>query len=147
MRIPTRILDEVMSMPWDLPLGNGSPLVAFDRSCQVRDPFWRHVGQDDHAGGLPFRLRSGRLASTAGWITAGLTEVCVGMATPAVQDHPRVTKPTWRVAARILRQVPDGAPVRLLTSVEAMAYAVPFVEPSELETLNEGQADANARGR
>lgn len=43
-------------MPRDIPIGNGSLLVAFDASYQLRDLYWPHVGQENHAGGHPFRL-------------------------------------------------------------------------------------------
>src|SRR3974377_458211 len=43
-------------MPRDLPLGNGSLLVAFDQNYQVRDLYWPHVGQENHALGHPFRM-------------------------------------------------------------------------------------------
>ena len=43
-------------MPRDLPLGNGSLLVAFDGKYQIRDLYWPHVGQENHAMGHPFRM-------------------------------------------------------------------------------------------
>ena len=43
-------------MPRNLPLGNGSLLVAFDNNYQIRDLYWPHVGQENHALGHPFRL-------------------------------------------------------------------------------------------
>lgn len=43
-------------MPRDIPIGNGSLLVAFDARYQLRDLYWPHVGQQNHAGGHPFRL-------------------------------------------------------------------------------------------
>lgn len=43
-------------MPRDLPLGNGSLLVAFDWLYQIRDIYWPHVGQENHGVGHPFRL-------------------------------------------------------------------------------------------
>jgi GH15 family glucan-1,4-alpha-glucosidase len=43
-------------MPRDLPLGNGSLLVAFDRNYQISDLYWPHVGQENHALGHPFRF-------------------------------------------------------------------------------------------
>jgi GH15 family glucan-1,4-alpha-glucosidase len=43
-------------MPRDLPLGNGSLLVAFDENYQIRDLYWPHVGQKNHALGHPFRM-------------------------------------------------------------------------------------------
>ena len=42
-------------MPRDLPLGNGNLLVAFDGNYQIRDLYWPHVGQENHATGHPFR--------------------------------------------------------------------------------------------
>jgi glucoamylase len=42
-------------MPRDIPLGNGNLLVAFDNTYQVRDLYWPHVGQANHAVGHPFR--------------------------------------------------------------------------------------------
>src|SRR3989304_1910910 len=43
-------------VPRDLPLGNGSLLVAFDKDYQIRDLYWPHVGQENHALGHAFRL-------------------------------------------------------------------------------------------
>jgi len=43
-------------MPRDIPLGNGSLLVAFDRTYQIRDLYWPHVGLENHAMGHAFRL-------------------------------------------------------------------------------------------
>ena len=43
-------------MPRDLPLGNGSLLVAFDKHYQIRDLYWPHVGQENHALEHAFRL-------------------------------------------------------------------------------------------
>src|SRR3990170_2539733 len=44
------------TMPRDLPLGNGSLLVAYDSNYQIRDLYWPHVGQENHALGHPFRV-------------------------------------------------------------------------------------------
>jgi len=43
-------------MPRDLPLGNGSLLVNFDHVYQIRDFYWPHVGQENHALGHSFRM-------------------------------------------------------------------------------------------
>ncbi|HEX9091984.1 MAG TPA: glycoside hydrolase family 15 protein, partial [Anaerolineales bacterium] len=42
-------------MPRDIPLGNGSLLIAFDQNYYIRDLYWPHVGQENHALGHPFR--------------------------------------------------------------------------------------------
>jgi glucoamylase len=43
-------------MPRDIPIGNGSLLVNFDRFYQLRDFYWPHVGLENHTGGHPFRF-------------------------------------------------------------------------------------------
>ena len=43
-------------MPRDIPLSNGSLLVNFDSSYQLRDLYWPHVGQENHTAGHPFRF-------------------------------------------------------------------------------------------
>jgi len=42
-------------MPRDLPLSNGSLLIAFDQFYQIRDLFWPYVGQENHAMGHTFK--------------------------------------------------------------------------------------------
>ncbi|HEV8539999.1 MAG TPA: glycoside hydrolase family 15 protein [Nitrospiraceae bacterium] len=42
-------------MPRDLPLGNGSLLVTFDATSQLRDLYWPHVGLENHTAGRVFR--------------------------------------------------------------------------------------------
>ncbi|MCE5184496.1 MAG: glycoside hydrolase family 15 protein [Planctomycetaceae bacterium] len=42
-------------MARDIPVGNGSLLVAFDKNAQIRDVYFPYVGQENHAGG-PFRF-------------------------------------------------------------------------------------------
>src|SRR3954454_9769875 len=43
-------------MPRDIPVGNGQLLVTFDRHYQIRDLYFPHVGQENHAGGGPCRF-------------------------------------------------------------------------------------------
>ena len=43
-------------MARDIPLSNGSLLVNFDQSYQLRDLYWPHVGQENHTAGHPFRF-------------------------------------------------------------------------------------------
>ena len=43
-------------MPRDIPVGNGSLLVNFDQSYQLRDLYWPHVGQENHTAGHPCRF-------------------------------------------------------------------------------------------
>ena len=43
-------------MPRDIPDGNGSLLVTYDNQYQIRDIFYPHVGQENHAGAGPCRF-------------------------------------------------------------------------------------------
>lgn len=43
-------------MPRDIPVGNGRLLVTFDSRYQIRDLFYPHVGQENHAGNGPCRF-------------------------------------------------------------------------------------------
>src|SRR5665213_2462440 len=43
-------------MPRDIPVGNGNLLVTFDHQYQIRDIYYPHVGQENHAGAGPNRF-------------------------------------------------------------------------------------------
>ncbi|HZS12557.1 MAG TPA: hypothetical protein VFA38_09915, partial [Nitrospirales bacterium] len=43
-------------MPRDLPIGNGSLLINFDSTFQLRDIYWPHVGLENHSRGQVFRF-------------------------------------------------------------------------------------------
>lgn len=43
-------------MPRDIPVGNGQMLVTFDQHYRVRDLYYPHVGQENHAGGIGCRF-------------------------------------------------------------------------------------------
>jgi len=43
-------------MPRDLPIGNGTLLINFDREYRVRDIYYPHLGRENHSDGRPFRV-------------------------------------------------------------------------------------------
>ncbi len=43
-------------MPRDIPVGNGRLLITFDHQYQIRDLYFPHVGQENHAGAGPCRF-------------------------------------------------------------------------------------------
>ncbi|HEY0080920.1 MAG TPA: glycoside hydrolase family 15 protein [Pyrinomonadaceae bacterium] len=43
-------------MPRDIPVGNGSLLVAFDEDYRIRDIYFPYVGKENHSEGHPFRF-------------------------------------------------------------------------------------------
>lgn len=63
----------------------------------------------------------------------------IGVAGPVVNNCARITNLPWLVDGHVLSLTLGGAPVRLLNDLESLACAIPNLEPSDLETLNEGQ--------
>src|SRR5687768_10486102 len=45
-----------LAMPRDIPVGNGRLLVTYDNRYQIRDVYFPHVGQENHAGAGPCRF-------------------------------------------------------------------------------------------
>ncbi len=79
-------------MPRDIPIGNGSLQVNFDSDYQIRDIYWPHVGQENHAGGHAFRFGvwadgSFRWTSDPGWETS-LTYLPGTLVTHVTLRHP-----------------------------------------------------------
>ncbi len=79
-------------MPRDLPLGNGSLLVASDQNYQIRDLYWPHVGQENHAIGHPFRIGvwvegQFRWLDDGGW-KRELGYQCETLVTDVKMEHP-----------------------------------------------------------
>ena len=46
----------MISMPRDLPIGNGRLLVSFDSDYMIRDIYYPHVGSENHSAGHFFRV-------------------------------------------------------------------------------------------
>jgi glucokinase len=64
-----------------------------------------------------------------------------GIAGPVNKNRVRTTNLPWTVEAGLLSQVINGAPAWLLNDLEAIAYAVPYLRPEDLHTLNRGLPD------
>ena len=67
-----------------------------------------------------------------------VTHASFGVAGPVMNDRAQVTNLPWVVDASVLSQTLGGVPVRLLNDLNAIAHAIPFLEPADLETLNVG---------
>jgi glucokinase len=68
-----------------------------------------------------------------------VTRACIDAAGPVVDQRAQVTNLAWAVDARALGEVLGNVPVCLLNDLEAIANAIPFLEPADWETLNEGK--------
>src|SRR6185295_1668208 len=73
-------------MPRDIPVGNGRLLITFDHQYQIRDLYFPHVGQENHAGAGPCHF--GVHADLPGTSQAALAWT---------------THPSWSIRQRYLR--------------------------------------------
>ncbi|HVO66632.1 MAG TPA: glucokinase [Syntrophales bacterium] len=64
---------------------------------------------------------------------------CFGVAGPVVEGVARVTNLPWTLDEKQMRQELQLSSVRLLNDLEAIACAVPLLEPEDLFTLNKGR--------
>jgi glucokinase len=67
-----------------------------------------------------------------------ISRASFGVAGPVVAGRAKITNLPWEMSEEYL-QGALGFPVRLLNDLEAIACAVPFLEPGDLHTLNEGE--------
>jgi glucokinase len=69
-----------------------------------------------------------------------IASACFGVAGPIIDQAATLTNVPWRVDARHVARTFSLARVHLLNDLEAMGYAVPVLEPSELHVLQAGDA-------
>ncbi|MBC7232590.1 MAG: glucokinase [Chloroflexi bacterium] len=66
-------------------------------------------------------------------------QACFGVAGPVVGGRSEITNLSWVIDERELQAALGLSSVRLLNDLEAIAWAIPLLEPSDLHTLNTGQ--------
>lgn len=69
---------------------------------------------------------------------AAITGAAFGVAGPVVAGRASITNLTWTIDAAEVSSALGGAPVRLLNDLEAIAQAVPILDPDDLATLTPG---------
>ena len=72
---------------------------------------------------------------------ARVSRASFGVAGPVVGDRAQVTNLPWLVDTQTLSDALGGVSVRLLNDLAAIANAIPFLQPSDLATLNRGQPE------
>jgi glucokinase len=82
------------------------------------------------------------LLAASGLLDADIAAIGLGVAGPVVDGEVTMTNVPWRVRASDLHALAGQARVRLLNDLEAMAHAVPVLDPSELHTLQPGRPNA-----
>ncbi len=70
---------------------------------------------------------------------AEIAGAAFGVAGPVMGGRASITNLSWVIDAAELSDALHGVPVRLLNDLEAIAQAVPILEPADLVTLNPGQ--------
>jgi glucokinase len=69
-----------------------------------------------------------------------LEAACFGVAGPVIGESAELTNVPWRIDARRIAEAFDISRIRLLNDLEAMAYAVPVLAPSEVHVLQAGRS-------
>jgi len=72
---------------------------------------------------------------------ANVVYACFGVAGPVVNNRAQITNLPWIVDGHTLSWELGGAPVCLLNDLQAIAEAIPILEPGDLETLNVGRPE------
>jgi glucokinase len=75
-----------------------------------------------------------------GGIDLPLSMACFSVAGPVVDGRARITNLPWIIDKRRLCQELDLLKVRIVNDIEAIAYALPFLEPEDLHVLNKGHS-------
>lgn len=73
--------------------------------------------------------------------SAPIEAACFGVAGPVVDEGAQLTNVPWKIDARGVAARFHLARVALLNDLQAMAYAVPVLEPSEVRVLQEGRPE------
>jgi glucokinase len=81
-------------------------------------------------------------ASEAGLRGGEIESACFGVAGPVVGESVQLTNVPWRIDAREVETALNIRRVRLLNDLQAMAHAIPVLQPGELQVLQEGSAPA-----
>ncbi|NTU80654.1 MAG: glucokinase [Chloroflexales bacterium] len=102
-----------------------------------------------HAPLVEVTFPSGQYDSLEAVIRAFLAEhpatieaACFGVAGPVVEGRAEITNLPWVIEAQQIGAEIGGAAVFLINDLKAVAQAVPFLEPDDVATLNQGEPAA-----
>ncbi len=72
-----------------------------------------------------------------------LTHACLGVAGPVHEGRCQITHLPWEIDVQELQPLLKTDSVSLINDLAALAYAVPYLAPEELEVIQGGQGDPN----
>lgn len=70
-----------------------------------------------------------------------ITRACLGVAGPVKDGRCQITHLPWTIDVRELKPLLNTDSVSLINDLAAMAYAVPYLSPEEVEVIQAGQGD------
>jgi glucokinase len=70
---------------------------------------------------------------------AHIDQACIAVAGPITNGRAHITNLSWIVDTESLRSTFSLSSVELLNDLEAVAYAIPILEPGDIHTLHEGE--------
>jgi len=76
-----------------------------------------------------------------GQVRLPVSRACFGVAGPVLAGQAKITNLPWTIDERGLEEALNLPFVRLMNDLEAIACAIPFLEPADLHTLNPGQPE------
>jgi glucokinase len=74
-------------------------------------------------------------------VDAKIEQGSFGVAGPVEEGRATITNLAWEVDVEQLSEVLGGASICLLNDLEAMASAIPYLEPDDLDTLSAGEPE------
>lgn len=114
--------------------GTKTNLAVFSTEVGLRAPLAEATFPSGHYSNLETLVRE-FLAQ----VDLPVDRAAFGVAGPVVAGRARITNLPWVMDEAQIQKTLNLSSVHLLNDLEATAYAVPFLEPSDLHTLNEGQ--------
>jgi glucokinase len=116
--------------------GTKTLLALFERGADPRKPL---AEKEYHSADFPSLAAIARAFLSE---TGQKSEIgCFDVAGPVVEGHVHTTNLPWTMDEQELARDIGLSRVTLLNDLQAIAYAVPHLQPSDLETLNVGVAE------
>lgn len=120
--------------------GTKTNLALFDHGRDWRDPI--------HEATFPSGGYRSLEALVQGYLTQqrikSIDHASFGVAGPVIDGHATITNLPWVMDEQHLQQELNIASITLLNDLQAIAYAVPFLDERDLVSINPGNADPQA---
>ncbi len=116
--------------------GTKTNLAVFSSQAALRTPLWEATFPSANYSSLETLVQH-----FLSQVTVPIQQACFGVAGPVTAGTARITNLSWKVDEQQLQQTLNIPHVRLLNDLDAMAHAVPFLNTTDLHTLNGGKPE------